>query len=233
VAAALRSRISEDPRIEVHTRRNITAVESHENRLRVCSVGTSSDDVDKSVFDCVVNATWSGRLAIDAACGVVPRRSWLHRFKHGIRFQLGTADPLPSVTVVLGPFGDLVRFADGACYLSWYPACMTAHSAALQPPNWRLEPCGPLRHRIIRESFGAMASLVPSLQNVDPEDVHVRGGVIFAWGATDIDDRESELHQRHEIGVHTYGRYHSINTGKLTMAPHFAKLSADRILPEE
>jgi len=58
----------------------------------------------------------------------------------------------------------------------------------------------------------------------------VRGGVIVAWGSTDIDDQASELHRRHDIGVHSYGRYHSIDPGKLTMAPYFAKVCADRIL---
>ena len=31
-----------------------------------------------------------------------------------------------------------------------------------------------------------------------------KGGVIFAWGSTDIDDATSELHTRYEIGVHSF-----------------------------
>jgi hypothetical protein len=234
VAAAkrLRSRIAEDPRIEVRTGRKVTAVENHADRPQVCSIGAPCQGVDKSSFDCVINATWGDRLAIDATRGLHAGRKWLHRFKHGIRFRLSETDAPPSVTVMLGPFGDVVRFAGGACYLSWYPACMTSHSVALRPPDWRTEPCEPLRTRIVAESFAAMAALVSGLRNVSPQDIAVRGGVIFAWGATDIDDRDSELHRRCEIGVHSYDRYHSIDTGKLTMAPYFAKLSADRILPQ-
>ena len=47
--------------------------------------------------------------------------------------------------------------------------------------------------------------------------------MIFAWGDSDIDDAESVLHQRHEIGVVSADGYHSINTGKLTSAPYFAE----------
>ena len=55
------------------------------------------------------------------------------------------------------------------------------------------------------------------------------GGHIFAWGQTDIDDAKSVLHERHAIGPRSFGRYHSINTGKLTTAPLFAKQMADQI----
>ena len=58
----------------------------------------------------------------------------------------------------------------------------------------------------------------------------LRGGTIFAWGKTDIHDRESELHRRYEIGIASDGTFHSIDTGKLTLAPYFAKACADRIL---
>ncbi len=62
------------------------------------------------------------------------------------------------------------------------------------------------------------------------ESCEVGGGVIVAWGETDIDDPASGLHERHAIGPRSHGRYHSVDTGKLTMAPRFGKLAADRIL---
>jgi hypothetical protein len=51
-----------------------------------------------------------------------------------------------------------------------------------------------------------------------------------AWGKTDIDDPQSELHKRYEIGIHSRCRYHSVDPGKLTMAPYFAEECAARIL---
>jgi hypothetical protein len=75
---------------------------------------------------------------------------------------------------------------------------------------------------------------VPSLRDLDAErlpEACVKGGVIVAWGKTDIYDRASELHRRYEIGVTTEGRFHSVDPGKLTMAPYFAEICAERIAP--
>ena len=53
----------------------------------------------------------------------------------------------------------------------------------------------------------------------------------MAWGKTDIYDPASELHRRFEIGVTTEGNFHSVDPGKLTMAPYFAEICAERICP--
>ena len=58
--------------------------------------------------------------------------------------------------------------------------------------------------------------------------IAVDAGVIFAWGATDISDRDSELHRR-DAGVESIDGYHSVNTGKLTTAPLFALDAADAV----
>jgi hypothetical protein len=230
IATSMQQRIAEDSRIELRTGRKITAVVDDGARLRVHSTGTDSDDADSEIFSSVVNALWDGRLNIDATRGVYPSRKWIHRFKHGIRFRLPDPATLPSVTIVLGPFGDVVAYGSGLYYISWYPACMTAQSDALTPPAWRAQPDEPCLSRIITNSFAAMSAIIPGLKNVRPQNVSVRAGVIVAWGSTDIDDHASELHRRYEIGVHSYGSYHSIDPGKLTMAPHFAEACADRIL---
>ncbi len=177
-----------------------------------------------------MNTLWDGRLAIDATRDIHPERTWIYRFKHGIRFSSAAEGCLPSVTLVLGPFGDLVDYGDGRFYLSWYPACMTATSKLLSPPAWQAEPDEPLRSTIIRDLFAAMAEIIPGLHGAQPNHIEVKAGAIVAWGSSDIDDQMSELHRRHEIGVHSYDRYHSIDAGKLTMAPYFAEVCADRIL---
>lgn len=230
VAKLIRRRIEEDPGIHVRTNRVVTAVENDDASLRVRSIGIDSDDEESETFATVVNALWDGRLAIDATRGVHPDRKWIHRLKYGIRFHLVDAPSLPSVTVVLGPFGDLVAYGGGSYYMSWYPACMTAHSGTLAPPAcWGTAPDDIYLSNIARKSFIAMETIVPQLRNVRPQEIAVKAGVIVAWGSTDIDDRASELHRRHEIGVHSYDRYHSIDPGKFTMAPCFARVCADRI----
>ena len=57
----------------------------------------------------------------------------------------------------------------------------------------------------------------------------MKGGVIVAWGETDIDDPGSELHERHRIGVRSDRGHHSVDPGKLTMAPYFALECAERV----
>jgi hypothetical protein len=94
-------------------------------------------------------------------------------------------------------------------------------------------PGEPLRSEIAEDTLRALAEIVPPLRSISLEsmaDLKVKGGVIVAWGRTDIADPHSELHHRYEIGITTRGRYHSVDPGKLTMAPYFAGLCAERIL---
>ena len=61
----------------------------------------------------------------------------------------------------------------------------------------------------------------------------IAGGYITAWGASGIDDGGSELHQRYAVGVSSHGNYHTIDTGKMTLAPLFAAEACSRILGRE
>lgn len=79
-------------------------------------------------FDQLVNASWEDRLRLDATIGISPPRPWIHRYKVGIRGRWRHADNLPSLTMVLGSFGDVVNYGNGDVYLSWYPTCMLARS---------------------------------------------------------------------------------------------------------
>jgi hypothetical protein len=140
----------------------------------------------------------------------------------------------PSTTFVSGPFGEVVSYADRLTYLTWYPECMQAVSTDVTPPDWPTHPSEPLRSRILTGTLRALTSIKPSLRGLDADNLPeacVKGGVIVAWGETDIYDPESELHRRYEIGVTSLGRFHSVDPGKLTMAPYFAELCAERIRP--
>jgi hypothetical protein len=128
----------------------------------------------------------------------------------------------------------VVTYGDGTIYLTWYPACLQAISTDVSPPDWDTYAPEPLRSRILAETFRALSEIVPLLCALDPEklpDALVKGGAIVAWGKTDIYDPASELHRRFEIGVTTDGSFHSVDPGKLTMAPYFAQVCADRIKP--
>jgi glycine/D-amino acid oxidase-like deaminating enzyme len=231
LADALRARIAGHPRIELCLGQHVLKAEAAASGVRVTSQGSDGPATDG--FDHVVNALWDGRLAVDGTMGLRPARPWLHRLKYGVSFTVppGLERP-PSATFVSGPFGEVVSYADRLTYLTWYPECLHGLSAEVTPPAWDTYPPEPLRSQILHRTIAAMANMVPSLAAIDPAgltDASVKGGVIVAWGETDIYDPESALHRRYEIGVTSVGRYHSIDPGKLTMAPYFAERCAERI----
>ena len=230
LAAAIREAIAAEPAIEVRLGRTVTAVEEDGERLMVVSDGAEGNE--REAFGQAVNALWDGRIAIDSGFGLRPARPWLHRLKYGVSFRQPDRACRRSATIISGPFGEVVCYGDGLTYLTWYPSCLLEISEALTPPDWPNHPGEPLRSKVAAETFAALAEIVLPLARVDlagVEDLHVKGGAIVAWGETDIYDPGSELHRRYEIGVHSVGRFHSIDPGKLTMAPYFADVCADRI----
>lgn len=231
LAAALRACIAAHPRIEVRCGRTVVSAKPTGRAIEVASEGSEGRAID--AFDHVVNALWDGRLAIDATMGLRPGRPWLHRLKYGVSFTIPEGAPRPpSATFVSGPFGEVVSYGGGLTYLTWYPECLQGLSDGLAPPDWATYPDEPLRSRILERTVEAMAKIVPSLAEVDAArlpDACVKGGVIVAWGETDIYDPASELHCRYDIGVTSTGRFHSVDPGKLTMAPLFAETCAERI----
>lgn len=198
--------------------------------------GWAATERYRESYDVVVNTAWAGRLAIDETMDLLPRRPWLYRFKFGVALRLPEASHRPpTMTMVHGPFGDVVDFPSGRSYLSWYPVGMVGSSSATVPPDWDGATDGPRRADIIRRSIDAMAEVCPALRNLPPAvqaSCRLQGGVIFAWGSTDIDDASSELHQRFDIGITREGRYYSIDPGKYTTVPMYAVEVCDRILAE-
>jgi hypothetical protein len=195
-------------------------------------VGADAHDVTLRA-DVVINCLWDGRLAVDATLDISPPRPWLYRLKYAVHGSMPPgAPPPPSVTMVLGPFGDIVRRAGGRIYASWYPVCHTASSQDLIPPtSWAgpmagTDPAGVAADLAVSTVKG-LAEHAPALDGLRVDAV--AAGVIVAWGATDIDQIDSELHHRHAIGVHEHDGYLSVDTGKLTTAPLFAQRVAEAL----
>jgi glycine/D-amino acid oxidase-like deaminating enzyme len=231
LAEAIRSRLFEDPNITCILRAHVHAVAMTDEG------GTIDVDVagqrTLESYDHVVNALWDGRLAVDKTAGIHVDRSWLYRLKYYLRLPASVgSSTLPSTTIVLGPFGDVVSYGNGHVFLSWYPAGMRATSSDLSPPAWpaTLDDAASIEMR--DNILDGLTKVVPSVARLTPDSINaclVKSGVICAWGKTDINDRSSELHERHAIGPCSYGRYHTVDTGKLTTAPLFAKIVADRV----
>ncbi len=212
------------PKIDVRLNSTVTAAEDLGDVMAV----TIERDTQSTVhqFDHAVNALWDGRLALDKSFGLPITRPWLHRLKYGVGITLPAGAPVPkSATFVSGPFGEVVTYPGRKIYLTWYPACLREVTKSVQPPDWPNRCEGPLRDEILAQTVTQMGAFIPALRALDPADLPdaiVKGGAIVAVGETDIYDPTSELHNRYQIGITSTGRYHSIDPGKLTMAPYFA-----------
>jgi hypothetical protein len=227
----LRARIHVDPRIKVRMSHDVISAEDIDHPVVVVR---DSGAISRHRFDHVVNALWDGRMAVDETLGFRPERPWLHRLKYGVSFVLpGEARRPRSTTFVSGPLGEVVSYRDRLVYLTWYPTCLLGMSREVTPPDWPTYPDERVRADIARSTLAAMSEFIVPLRAInsyDLADATVKGGVIVAWGKTDIDDPRSELHRRYEIGITSNRHYHSIDPGKLTLAPYFAEICARRIL---
>jgi glycine/D-amino acid oxidase-like deaminating enzyme len=181
----------------------------------------------------VVNATWERRLGLDQQLGIPAPRGLLHRLKYRVIARLpAELRGAPSVTMVLGRYGDVVIRSDGTAYLSWYPAGLRGWSHEIEPPaSWdsacRGEVAPALAREIETAILAGIGAWLPAIARCQP--LHVDAGAIVAIGHSDVDDAGSRLHERSEIGVTSRDGYHSVNTGKLTTAPLFAVEVADRV----
>ena len=184
----------------------------------------------------VVNCLWTDRARVDSTLGLPPQWGFYHRYKAGVRFSLsGDEAATPSATFLLGPYGDAVNFGGGDYYLSWYPAGMLATSRELAPPDWRGLGASAVRQGVIEQTVAAAARLLPAVQGREADVVaaaRVAGGTIVAAGDSDIMDHDSRLHRRIDIGVRSFGGYHSVDPGKYSMAPYFALQTVERLTGE-
>lgn len=232
LAALVRARLSADPKIRCILQANVHSVEQNAKGVSV-NFKVAGSSRARERYDHVVNTLWDGRLAVDKTAGLEPERPWLHRVKHYLRLRApGIASTIPPTTIVLGPFGDIAPYGSGDLYLSWYPAGMKGASSDLSPPAWPLVLDESASLAMRQAILDGLVQIVPAVADLTPHAVEfcqVKGGIIFAWGKTDIHDRTSGLHERYAIGPRSRGRYHTVDTGKLNMAPLFGKMVADRI----
>lgn len=182
--------------------------------------------------DIVVNTTWENRFALDQTVGLSHRPGWLHRLKYRViaRLPEGLA-AAPSVTMVLGRYGDVVIRPDRTAYLSWYPLGLRGWTQALAPPADWGGPCrgdvGPEEAVFAEGVVEAIGRWFPCIAQSLPE--RIDAGAIVAYGATDVDDPASRLHDRTAIGITHVEGFFSMDPGKLTTAPWFGKQTAEAV----
>jgi hypothetical protein len=231
LALALRDAVGESEGIDFLPEHKVLSVERANGLLRI--EGTNPNGTWRIDTDQVVNALWENRIAFDRMIGVNCPTGWVHRLKYRVIAQVpGKLRGGPSATMVLGPYGDVVVRADGTAYLSWYPIGLQGWTHEISPPAAWNSPCrGEIEEAksrsLARDILGAIDARYPGMGESRP--ILVDAGAIVAYGKTDVDDASSALHDRTQIGVTSIEGYHSVDPGKLTTAPLFAKRAADRV----
>lgn len=232
LAHLLRQAMYEEPNITFMPSRIVKAVKRGAHGF--CIEGECGDGRWELEAGQVVNATWVNRHAIDQTVGIEPEPDGLHRLKYRVLARL--PDHLhasPSVTMVIGRYGDVVIRPDHTVYLSWYPVALKGWSQELlPPPSWNDAVTGKVEQvaakAIAQEITQAIETWYPGISQVIPYQTDA--GIIFAHGRTDVDDTTSGLHNRAQVGVKSYDGYHSVSTGKYTTAPLFAHQAAEAVM---
>lgn len=232
IARSLRDSLRQAPRLNLRLGAEVIAVKRDDRGLEI-RWRDAAGDREKKRYAHVVNALWQDRAAIDSRMGLAPDRPLFHRYKVGFSGKTATAQPdVESVTFVLGSFGDTVSFRNWI-YMSWYPTGLLHQNMALKPDFQPPAPGSKHLNRKLESAIDALTQLMPGSRSClqDPSlEWRPLGGFISAWGESGIEDPSSELHQRHRVGVTSQGNYHSIDTGKYTLAPMFARQACRRIV---
>jgi glycine/D-amino acid oxidase-like deaminating enzyme len=232
LAGLLRVSLARAPSIRFLPSRRVRGVERRNGFFRV--EGDGAGGTWELAADQVVNALWENRLAIDQTAGVPVDAGWVHRLKYRVIARLPEElRQAPSVTMVLGPYGDVVIRPDGTAYLSWYPSGMRGWTHDLAPPREWDAPCrgevgADEASGIARACLHAIDAWYPGIG--DSAVMQVDAGAILAYGRTDVDDASSGLHLRSRIGVASADGYHSVEPGKLTTAPLVALQAAGAVM---
>lgn len=231
LAKHMKSAIKQNPNITFHSGHKVKAVSQNGGGYVVEGINSKGSWEMKSLQ--VVNATWSGRFTIDQTMGIPPPEEILYRLKYRVIAEIPKEmRNYPSATMVIGRFGDVVIRSDATAYISWYPDSCRGWASGIHPPEEWDEIC---RGEIYREDFEEVSGLLinstekwyPKISNCKPKIVDA--GTIVALGKTDVDDEDSQLHKRSNVGVTSYDGYHTVETGKLTTAPMFAMDTAENV----
>ena len=232
VARELRAQVTIHPKINVFLNTRVCSC-SYTKNGRVAIQFKKGGENFSDIYDHVANVTWQNRLALDRTFGILEERPVIHRYKLALHSKGAiSGPPCPSVTFMLGSFGDTVTFPD-RMYWSWYPAGHILTDSSLQPPEDVILKTGVDLNFVQSQSIDELGKLIPSIvagTHTPADGWEIRGGYISAWGETGIEDPGSRLHERYEVGVSSHGNYHSVDTGKYTLAPAIAHETAKRIL---
>jgi glycine/D-amino acid oxidase-like deaminating enzyme len=220
---------TEERAIDVRRLREIvvSAVEDHplisvSTGARVDALRAGESDVDVVLPDRVVRVDAAINCAWDGAAALLPTPPPPVNYRVKAAVRLDPWPGAPTLTLVQGPFGDVVGHSDHV-YISWYPIGRLAHESGVSPSPAAREALVEGRARV--DLAQAQARELQRL-GVIPDPVSIRevvAGFILGDGDVDIDQRSSLLHQRGQFGVRRNGMIFTPANFKLTTAPLAAR----------
>lgn len=181
-------------------------------------VDVTMSGVGVETVDYVINCAWEQQQSLIPASSATSRLNY--RLKTAVRLTSNRG--ARTVTLVQGPFGDVVRHDDHV-YASWYPIARLSNEYGVGPSAAALS-----LQRSAASQLAQGEQQVAALRDIGvlSEDEHIEevlSGFIVGHGALDIDSRSSLLHSRSEFGIHRVGSILSPVTFKLTTAPLAAR----------
>ncbi|MFM7322268.1 MAG: NAD(P)/FAD-dependent oxidoreductase [Armatimonadota bacterium] len=231
LSLALAKRVLEDDNIDFQGGVEVNRFEQAGTGYRLH--GTRDGAPWQSRADLLVNCTWERRSALDATLGIAPPADILHRLKYRLILKVPPVwRDAVSMTMVVGPYGDIVIRRDGTAFLSWYPVGRQGWSTDIEPPrDWDAPSSGrPDPVTANRVADGILSNLDRFYPGIGASEVlQIDAGPIVAIGRSDVGDKGSGLHHRCEVGYREHGTYFTLDPGKLTTAPLFGVRLAERI----
>jgi glycine/D-amino acid oxidase-like deaminating enzyme len=224
-ARELLARIGRNEKIRLRCSTRVESVERCNGGYRLALAPPAVESALHA--DIVINCAWTDRPRLDRLAGIAGHSQLLsYRVKHRVivRSQEPASHLLP-VTMVQGPYGDLVPLKNGNLYLSWYPECRT-HFDTIPPAQEVSDPV--MLSGIADRTVNTMAELFPELRNA--RVVSCTPCTIVANGLRDVNEPRSGLHRRDDSGPRGQDGWWSVDTGKLTLAPLHADTTANLVL---
>lgn len=169
---------------------------------------------DPHTYLAAVNCSWHQQHRLHPPDSNSTRRL-NYRVKAAVRLRGG--DRARSVTLVQGPYGDVVGHRDYT-FASWYPEARIWHELSEVPSEGALEALtrSQLDEQVMQRQLSALSDLgiLPGWSHAAPI-----GGMVLGDGGEDIDKRHSQLHSRARFGVRTSGRVFTPLNFKWSTAP--------------
>lgn len=219
--AIISDRIDRDPGIEVLLGSEVRRVVTSDTDARVDVRRDSS--VSSLHSRIVIDCRWENQGA-----GIDGRRRIDRNIRVKAAVRLRTDSPVPTATLVAGPYGDLVQHRDYA-YVSWYPEARLHHEFAPEPST-SAERALPLvaSQAVIDAQVNALRGFGWLLGDV--EVVDGVGGFILGAGAHDISHPASLLHDRDASGLERFGTVLMPRSLKFSSGPAAARCAAEAAL---